>query len=140
MLIDDIKKAKIRAMKDHDKDAVSAYNTLITKITLASIEKKAANAEFSDSDALSVVLKVEKELTEERDAFVKAGRDDTVASLNRQLEVVSSYKPVMLSEQEIRDIIDTLPDKKIPFVMKYFKENYGARCDMRMLSDIMRRL
>ena len=40
MNIDDFKKVKITAMKNHDKDAVTALNAVINKLMLAGIEKR----------------------------------------------------------------------------------------------------
>ena len=138
MLFDDIKRAKIDAMKQKDKDAVSAFNTLINRVMLLSIEKKAKGEELSDADVYSAIAKVEKELIEERDAFARAGREDSVASLNRQIEVISIYKPKMMSDDEIKAIILSLEDKSVPSVMKYFKENYAGKVDMKSVNTILR--
>ena len=138
MLFDDIKRAKIDAMKQKDKDAISAFNTLINRVMLLSIEKKAKGEELTDADVYSVVNKVEKELIEERDAFARAGRDESVASLNRQIEVISIYKPQLMSDDEIKAIILSLEDKSVPSVMKYFKENYAGKVDMKSVNTILR--
>ena len=138
MLFDDIKRAKIDAMKQKDKDAVSAFNTLINRVMLLSIEKKAKGEELTDADVYSAIGKVEKELIEERDAFARAGREDSVASLNRQIEVISIYKPKMMSDDEIKSIILSLEDKSVPSVMKYFKENYAGKVDMKSVNTILR--
>lgn len=138
MLFDDIKRAKIDAMKQKDKDAVSAFNTLINRVMLLSIEKKAKGEELTDADVYSAISKVEKELIEERDAFARAGREDSVASLNRQIEVISIYKPKMMSDDEIKTIILSLEDKSVPSVMKYFKENYAGKVDMKSVNTILR--
>ena len=52
MTIDDFKKVKITAMKNHDKDAVTALNAVINKLMLAGIEKKAAGEQMTDSDGI----------------------------------------------------------------------------------------
>ena len=108
MDINDFKKIKIDAMKARDKDAVTALNVVINKLMLAGIEKKAAGAEMTDADVVSVLQKTINELTEEREGFVKAGRQETVESLDRQLETVKKYLPKMLSEDEIKEIILSL--------------------------------
>lgn len=138
MLFDDIKRAKIDAMKQKDKDAISAFNTLINRVMLLSIEKKAKGEELTDADVYSVVNKVEKELIEERDAFARAGRDESVASLNRQIEVISIYKPQLMSDDEIKAIILSLEDKSVPSVMRHFKENYAGKVDMKSVNTILR--
>ena len=125
-------------MKEKDKDAVDIYNIIISKLMLVNIEKKAQNAEMTEADCANVLKKVEKELTEERDGFVKAGRAETVASLDRQLEIVRKYLPKMLSEEEIKNIIMTLDDKQIGSVMRYFKTNYNGQVDMKLIGEVLK--
>lgn len=140
MTIDEFKKIKITAMKEKDKDAVDIYNIIISKLMLVSIEKKAQNAEMTDGDTANVLKKVEKELIEERDGFKKAGREETVASLNRQLEIVRKYLPKMLSEEEITKIILSLEDKQIASVMRYFKANYNGQVDMKLIGEVLKKV
>ena len=136
MTIDDLKKEKIAAMKSRDADAVSAYNAMISKLTLASIEAKGAGREFR----AAVLKKVQKELTEEKESFAAAGRSDSVASLERQLAVIEKYLPKMLSEAQIKEIILALPDKSVPAVMKHFKSAYAGKCDMKLVGEILKTL
>ena len=138
MDINDFKKVKIDAMKAHDKDAVAALNVVINKLMLAGIEKKAAGAEMTEADTVSVLQKTINEITEEREGFIKAGRTETVESLTRQLETVRKYLPRMLDEDEIRKIISELEDKSVPAVMKHFKAEYAGKVDMRLVGTVLK--
>lgn len=140
MRIEDFKKVKIEAMKAHDKNAVDALNSVINKLMLAGIEKKAAGEEMTDADVTRILQKTINELTEEREGFVKAGRAETVAALDRQLETVTKYLPKMLSDEEIRTIIDSLEDKSTPSVMKHFKSNYAGKVDMRAVGNVLKNI
>ena len=124
MTIDDFKKAKIEAMKNHDKDTVTGLNTLINKLMLFNIEKRAKGEEMSEADYVQILKKTQKELVEEKEAFEKAGREDTVRSLENQIAAIEKYLPKMMSEEEIRAVIAALPDKSVPAVMKHFKTEY----------------
>ena len=44
----------------------------------------------------------------------------------------------MLSEEEIRAIIDAMDDKSIPAIMKKFKSEYAGKVDMGMVNKIAR--
>ena len=46
--------------------------------------------------------------------------------------------PKMLTDEEIKNIIAGLEDKSIPFVMKYFKQNYQGACDMKKVNEILK--
>ena len=138
MTIDDFKKIKITAMKEHDKEAVAALNVVINKLMLAGIEKKAAGEEMTDAEVTKILQKTVNELAEEREGFVKAGRTETVESLDKQLETVKKYLPKMLSTEEIKTIINGLEDKTTPSVMKYFKTNYAGKVDMREVGVVLK--
>ncbi|MBO4323051.1 MAG: GatB/YqeY domain-containing protein [Clostridia bacterium] len=140
MQIEDFKKVKIEAMKAHDKDAVTALNALINKLMLLSIERRAAGEEMTDADVVQVMQKTINELIEEREGFLKAGRNETVASLDNQLATVKKYLPKMLTEEEIKEIILSLPDKTTPYVMRHFKANYAGKVDMRLVGVALKNL
>lgn len=136
MTLEQFKKEKVEAMKNHDKDTVSALNVIITKIMSLTIEKRATNEVVSEADIDTLLKKAEKELIEEKEGFEKAGRTENVASLTKQIEVIKKYLPEMLSEDKIREIISSLEDKSLPSVMKYFKLNYQGKADMKIVSTI----
>ncbi len=136
MTLEQFKKEKIEAMKQKDKDKVSALNVIITKAMALTIEKRAVGAEVTEADIDTLLQKAEKELSEEREGFIKAGREENVASLTNQIEVIKQYLPKLLSEEEIKAIINSLEDKSIPSVMKHFKQNYQGKADMRVVNAI----
>ena len=136
MTLEQFKKEKVEAMKNHDKDTVSALNVIITKIMSLTIEKRATNEVVSEADIDTLLKKAEKELIEEKEGFEKAGRIENVTSLSKQIEVIKKYLPEMLSEDKIREIISSLEDKTLPSVMKHFKINYQGKADMKLVSTI----
>lgn len=140
MDIDFFKKEKVAKMKEKDKDGVSALNVIINKIMLASIEKRAKGESLNDGDVLSLLQKTEKELIEEKSGYEKAGANylDKVASLDNQIKTIKSYLPTLMSKDEIKEIILSLDDKSVPNVMKYFKNNYAGKCDMKTVNEVLR--
>ena len=44
----------------------------------------------------------------------------------------------MMSEEEIRTIILSLEDKSIGAVMKYFKQNYAGKCEMKTVQEVLK--
>lgn len=138
MLLDGLKKEKIQAMKQRDVDAVTALNAVISKLMLVTIDKREKGKELDELDVVTVLQKTEKELIEEQTAFQKAGRDGTVAALERQLQTIRKYLPKLLSAQEIQGIIAALADKSVPAVMKHFKTEYAGKVDMKMVSDVLK--
>ena len=136
MTLEQLKKEKIEAMKQKDKEKVSALNVIITKTMALTIEKRASGLEVTEQDIDTLLQKAEKELTEEREGFIKAGREENVTSLTKQIEVIKKYLPKLLTEEEIKSIIAGLEDKSIPSVMKHFKQNYQGKADMRLVNEL----
>ncbi|OPZ36453.1 MAG: Yqey-like protein [Tenericutes bacterium ADurb.BinA155] len=136
MLIDDIKKANIEAMKAHDANKRASLSIVISRYQ--ELATNGSGKKVEDADVLHIIQKVSKELDEEKDGYVKAGRAEQAAAIDLQKAAIESFLPKMLSEDEIRKIIATLPDKAMPVVMKYFKANYDGQVDMGLVSKIAR--
>ena len=56
------------------------------------------------------------------------------------MQLIEKYLPQMMTDAEIRDVILSLDDKSIPFVMKYFKANYNGKCEMGRVQQILKSL
>lgn len=140
MIFDDLKKAKMQAFKDKNQDARAVLEAVISRCMLQSVELKASGKELTDTETLTNIQKVVKELEEERLSFKEAGRDEKVLSLTNQIDFISSFLPKQLSEDEIKEIILGLSDKSMPAVMKHFKTNYQGKCDMGLVSKIAKSL
>ena len=134
MIIDDIKKANLMAMKEHDTTARTIQSIVMNKFLLASIDKKAKNAEMEDADTIAILQKTIKELTEEAENYRKAGNTAQVTEIETQKAILEKYLPQMMSAEEIDEIIATLPDKTIPTIMRHFKANFAGKVDMSLVS------
>ena len=138
MLIDEIKKANVEAMKARDNTAKGIYSIIMNKYMLLSIEKKQKGEEATDVDLITIISKTLKELTEEKESYLKVNNLEKVNAIAHQEELISKYLPKMLTEEEIRKEISTLDDKSLPNVMKYFKTNFQGKVDMGLVSKIAR--
>ena len=134
MLIDEIKKANIQAMKDHDQNARTAFSMVISSYQALLTSGKAG--EVGDADVAKIIMKFSKELDEERQGYLEANRLEEAEDIVKQKEAIAKFLPKLLSEEEVRAIIASLPDKSIPSVMKHFKANYTGQVDMGMVSKI----
>ena len=140
MLIDEFKKAKMYALKEKNEDAKAIYSVLINKCMLALIDKREKGVEITDADYVQIVNKTLKELSDEKEAYDKAGNEAKVASISAQEEICKKYLPTMMSEEEIRNEISKLEDKSIPSVMKHFKMNFAGKVDMGLVNKIAKSL
>ena len=140
MTLAEFKKEKIVAMKQKNADKVAALNNVISKLMLVEIELRAAGKEMTDADVVKVLQKVDKELSEERDGFIKANRPEKVDELTRYIAIIADYLPKLMSADEIKAVILALDDKSVPAVMKHFKTEYAGKCDMKTVNEVLRTL
>ncbi len=138
MIIDEIKKANMQAMKDRNVQARAIYGVVMNKAMLNKIEKKEKRLEQTDADLVAILQKTIKELDEEKENYIKAGNSEQAQNIEMQKNLISIYLPKMMSEDEIRAEIKTLEDKSIPSIMKHFKANFNGKVDMGTVNKIAR--
>lgn len=136
MLYQEIYNSLIQARKNHQELEKNILALLYTNLKNKSIDLKVE--ELNDSDTINIIKKVSKQLDEEIESNVKVNRTEKVNDLNYQKSLIEKYLPKQLSEGEIRNILNSLEDKSIPSVMKYFKTNYNGLVDMSLVSKIAR--
>lgn len=94
-----------QAMQDKDKDRLRVLRSLKSKLLEREIsERKEGEASITDEQAVEVLMKAAKQRKESMEQFEKGARADLVKSEKKELKVIESYLPKMLSEDEIRDI------------------------------------
>ncbi len=94
-----------QAMKDKDQDKLKVLRSLKAKLLEREIsERKEGEATLSDEQTIEVLMKAAKQRKESIEQFEEGGREDLVASEEAELEIINSYLPKMLSEEEVRDI------------------------------------
>lgn len=138
MLVDELSKANIEALKARDQVARAIYSVILSKYKAAAIELKAQGKEAGDADLVKIIQKTIKELDEEKESYLKAGRAEQAESIATQKALIEKYLPKLMSEEEIRKVIDGLEDKSMPSVMKHFKLNYDGKVDMSLVSKVAR--
>lgn len=140
MIIEEIKKANIQAMKDKDQKARAIYSVIMNKHLMATVDARTKGKEVSDADMVHIIQKTIKELEEERDNYQKVGNTEEVETIEYEKKLLEKYLPTLLSEDEIKNIIMSLEDKTIPSVMRHFKTNYNGQCDMKVVSNVLKSL
>lgn len=138
MIIDEIKKDNVQAMKDKNQIARTIYGVVVNKFMLQNIEKRKIGQEMTDADMVAILQKTIKELNEESENYAKVGNTAQVEEINAQKLILEKYLPKMMSEEEIKQIINSLEDKSMPSIMKHFKNNYANKVDMQLVNKIAR--
>lgn len=134
----DLKKAKMNALKTHDENAQNVLGIIISAYQKMQIDKQGKGQQMTDADMVSVLNKTLKELSDEKEMYEENGRKEQADADAKQMEIVKSYLPKMMSEEEIKEVIEKLADHSIKTIMTEFKTNYASKADMGLVSKIAR--
>mgnify|MGYP000209315572 FL=1 len=94
-----------QAMKDKEQDKLRVLRSLKSKLLEREIsERKDGEGELSDEQTIEVLMKAAKQRKESIEQFEKGDRSDLADAEKDELEIINSYLPKMLSEEEVRDI------------------------------------
>ena len=140
MILDELKKANVQALKGKDTVARNLYAVLLNKAKLAEIGKRDKNEQLTDADIIAILQKSAKELEEEKSNYEKVNNKVEANNIDYQLSIVKKLLPTMMTSDEIKNIILGLEDKSVPAVMKHFKTNYAGKCDMRLVNQLLKEI
>ena len=146
MLYDTIMTDMKEAMKSHDKETLSTLRFLKSAIDLFKINNKMDRTESPNDDTvIEVVSKQVKTHKESIEEFKKAGRDDLVENLLKEVQILSKYLPEQLSEDEVRSKIDEVISsvkassiKDMGKVMKELTPLFKGKADMKLVNTIVK--
>lgn len=95
---DDIK----AAMKAREADKLAALRDIKSKLLL---EATSGGGEVTEEAANKVVMKLYKQRMDTYDLYIKEGREDLAKDEKFQAEVIAVYMPEMMSEDDIRKVV-----------------------------------
>lgn len=102
-LLSELQAQMITAMKAKDKETLSVVRMLKAAVQNEQIKLGHDLTEDEEKSVLSTELKQRKESLAE---FKDAGRDDLVAPLQNEIEIVESYLPAQLDDAAIEKLVD----------------------------------
>jgi len=148
MLRDDINSALKDAMKAGDAKRVSTLRLVNSSIKNADIEARGqGKPPLSDEDLLSLLQKMIKQRHESVALYQKGGRADLVAQEQGEIEIISSYLPKQMTENEIAETVVALVKetgatamKDMGRVMAAIKERYAGKLDTAKASAAVKKL
>ena len=90
------------AMKERDvikKDTITMLRAAILQV------EKDKQITLEEDAILEIVAKEVKKRKESKDEFLKAGREDLVANLDKEIEILNKYMPKQLTEEEVEALV-----------------------------------
>jgi len=130
------------AMKAKDILRVSSLRMLRAAIENYKIEKR--KKEVSEGELLQIISKQISSRSDSIEQFTKGGRDDLVNKEKKEMEILQSYLPPPLSEEEVKVIIrSAIKDtgasgkKDIGKVMGKVMAEVKGRADGKLVSQLV---
>lgn len=132
------------AMKSKNADLVSTIRLLLAAIKQQEIDKR---EQPTDSDVLTIVEKLVKQRRESIKIYTEAGRNDLASKESAELEILTTYLPKQLSDEEVELIIqetlsslDAREPKDMGKVMAALKTQLSGKADLSRVSTRVREL
>ena len=126
------------------KDMIKKDTITMLRAAILQIEKD-TQKELSEDDMLAIVAKEVKKRRESLPEYEKAGRQDIVDNLNKEIAILEVYMPEQLSEEDIRKIvIETIAEvgatspKDMGKVMQGVRSKTAAQADGKVVSQIVK--
>ena len=103
--------------------------------------------EVTDSDITAILKKMIKQRNESCEVYKKAGRKELLENETREIEVISTFTPKQLSEEETKKIcqetvksVGATSMKDMGKVMGALKAKYADTIDFSKVSSIIKEL
>ncbi len=146
MIRDTIKSAQVTAMKAGEKDRLAAVRLILAKLKDRDIElRTASSVPDDDTVVVEVLQKMAKQRRESIDMFRSGGRDELAAKEQAELDVIESFLPQQLGEDEAKAAIEAIKAetgaasvKDMGKVMAVLKERHGSVIDMSKASGLVK--
>ena len=88
MILQDLQKANIEAMKNHATNARSILSVVISKAKLLEVELRSKGQELTDNDVIQVIQKTLKELEDEKGGYIQVGNLERAAMIDEQIAII----------------------------------------------------
>ena len=135
---DDVKKA----MRAHQREQLAALRLLTAAIKQKEVDER---IELNDEQVLVVLDKMVKQRRESLEQFQQAGRDDLAAKEQFELDLLQTYLPEPLSEDQLAELIrNTIAElgassiRDMGPVMNALRGQVQGRADMKAVSQAVK--
>ena len=132
------------ALKTGQKEKLSTLRTALAQVKDERIKKR---TDLSDEDIIAVLMRAVKSRKDSIEMYKQGGRQDLVDKETAELEVLQSYLPEQMSEEEIKKVIAEIVEssgaadmKDIGKVMGPVMAKLKGKADGKLVQQIARSL
>lgn len=148
MLRTKFKNELLEAMKVKDSLKVSTLRLILAAVKDRDLEarRKGNGDQISDSNILVILAKMIKQRNEAAELYTNAGRNELAESESKEIEIINTFMPKMLTKIELDKVIDdsiSIVEAKslrdLGKVISKIKEDYTGRCDFADVTQMIRK-
>ena len=148
MLRTKFKNELLEAMKVKDNLRVSTLRLILAAIKDRDLEsrRKGNGDQIPDSNILVILAKMIKQRNEAAELYTNAGRNELAESESKEIEIINTFMPKMLTKIELDKVIDdsiSIVEAKslrdLGRVISKIKEDYTGRCDFADVTQMIRK-
>ena len=146
MLFDQISNDIKEAMKARDKVRLEALRN-IKKVFIEAKTAPGANDTLEDAQALKILQKLAKQGHDSADLYTSQNRPDLAEEEMAQVNVIESYRPKQMSEEEIEAVVKEIiaqtgaqSMKEMGKVMGIASKQLAGKADGKKISEIVKKL
>lgn len=132
------------AMKAKDQDKLRALRAIKSALLLAQTEK-GSGGEVNEQAEFQILQKQLKQRKESAEIYKNQGRDDLAEPELKEAAIIESFLPKMMSEEELRPVIDEIiaqvgasSPADMGKVMGAATKKLAGKADNKMISTIVR--
>ena len=134
------------AMKSGEKEKANTLRNVLSKLKDKQIEKREA---LSIEEEIKILQALVKQRKESINLYEKGGRSELVAIEEQEMNIINSYLPKMMSDDNIRDIVKNVIEtsgansisdmgKVMPEVMKQGKGLIDGKTAQKFVSEMLK--
>ena len=134
------------AMKSGEKEKTNTLRSVLSKLKDKEIEKRKT---LSNEEEIKILQTLVRQRKESIDLYEKGERPELVAIEKREINIINSYLPKMMTNDDIKDIVKNVIDisgansmsdmgKVMPEVMKQGKGLIDGKTAQKFVSEMLK--
>ena len=145
VLYEKIQSDMYTAMKAGEKEKASTLRNVLAKLKDKQIDTREP---LSEKDEIKVLQTLVKQRKESIDLYQKGGRSELAEAESFELEIINTYLPEMMNEDDVRKLIEEIIEetgaqsmadlgKVMPQIMKQGKGLIDGKTAQRIVSEML---
>lgn len=127
-----------------EKNVIRKNVVQMVRAAILQIEKD-KQIELTDEQIIEVIAKESKRRKDSLPDYEKSGREDLIAGVKEEIEILAEYLPKQLTTEELEKVVEEVINqtgattmKEMGIVMKQVKAKVGATADGKAINEIVK--